>query len=61
VKRGERLIPEKSQTSGEIIYQLKVTLRHSKPPIGRRLLVPGGFDPERFDLEGINRQLERMR
>lgn len=33
------------------IYQLKVTLRYTGPPIGRRLLVPSGFTLE--DLHSV--------
>jgi hypothetical protein len=33
------------------IYQLKVTLRYTKPPIWRRLLVPAGFTLE--DLHAV--------
>lgn len=33
-------MPEKPN---EIIYQLKISLRNSKPPIWRRILVPGKF------------------
>ncbi len=38
-------------SSTEKIYQIKVTLRHSKPPIWRRLLVPGSATL--FDLHKI--------
>jgi hypothetical protein len=60
------------------IYQIKVTLEHSKPPIWRRILVPGDvtlaklhyilqavwvggeFDPEAFDLDGVNETLRDL-
>lgn len=38
-------------SSSDKIYQIKVTLRHSKPPIWRRLLVSG--DATLFDLHKI--------
>src|SRR4030042_5436856 len=37
-------MPAKSARSIDQVYQLKVTLQDSHPPIWRRLLVPGGFD-----------------
>lgn len=36
-------MPAKSSKSSSSIYQLKITLRDSHPPIWRRVLVPGNF------------------
>jgi hypothetical protein len=36
-------MPTKSSKSSSSIYQLKITLRDSRPPIWRRVLVPGSF------------------
>ena len=36
--------PTKAAFSSEAIYQIKVTLKDSKPPIWRRLQVPGKFN-----------------
>jgi len=36
-------MPSKESKSSNSIYQLKITLRDSHPPIWQRLLVPGKF------------------
>ena len=36
-------MPAKAANSVDLIYQLKITLRDTHPPIWRRILVPGNF------------------
>ena len=36
-------MPAKSSGPTDLIYQLKITLRSFRPPIWRRVLVPGMF------------------
>ncbi len=43
--RRRRFLSDQSDQSDRI-YQLKITLRHSKPPIWRRVLVPGSMTLE---------------
>ena len=40
--------PQKSNKALHSIYQLKITLQRSKPPIWRRVLVPGNYSLEKL-------------
>ncbi|OIP44990.1 MAG: hypothetical protein COZ12_06345 [Deltaproteobacteria bacterium CG_4_10_14_3_um_filter_60_8] len=41
-------MPTKSSKASSSIYQLKITLRDSHPPIWRRVLVPGNFSLDKL-------------
>ena len=41
--KGTSTMPKSSAKTNVPIYQLKITLRDSRPPIWRRVLVPGNF------------------
>jgi len=49
---AERLLGEQSEIKQEIadgpVYQLKISLKYSKPPIWRRILVPSGMSLEKL-------------
>jgi len=43
-------MPKSSAKTDIPIYQLKITLRNSRPPIWRRVLVPGNFTLDKLHL-----------